>query len=395
MNTPAAHSSAGRRQAKPAWTWLLPAAMLLAAAVIPLLVWYAVNAILNSTDGQIDTAVTDPAAPGYQVLVVPSPSHMVLGVDAAGDLSTVMITGLASNDLGGTVLLIAPETFANSTDRTLADVYRDEGPDAARLAVATLLDINTDDYTVLDVTGWEQMVNPVGPISVDNPVALESNADGQALAISFPSGNIAVEAAQTSLFLSGLNDDESPLGRLARQEAFLRAWIATITASSDPSAIPGELDDGIGRMLQGLANGPSSIEVAEGTATVIDGERPAVQVDLGKLRSAVAKIVPFPLPVVEGARPTVRLLDGVGGVDVASLYSPELVLAGAQIIVIGNTTEFGVGRTEVVYHDARFEAQANAFGQQLGGALVTFEARPDGPLDVTIVIGEDHSKAVG
>ena len=315
--------------------------MVLAAVGIPFLVWYAADAILTSTDGKVTSPVTDPAAPGYEVLVVPSPSHMVLGLDPGQELATVIITSLASNDLGGTALLISADTFANSTDRTLADVYRDEGADAARLAVATLIDINTDDFTVLDAPGWEQMVAPAGPISVDNPAALEVNSAGESPPGVFGAGNITVEASQASVFLGWSNDAESPQIRLQRQRAFLRAWIATIAASGDPGVIPGELDEGIGNMLRGLADGPASVEIAEGTDTRIADDRPAVQVDLAALRLSVNNMVPFPQPVVEGARPKVRLLDGVGGLDVATLYSGELVRAGAQIIIIGNATEFG------------------------------------------------------
>ena len=103
MSAPAAPSR-GRPERRPIWTWLLPLMSVALAAAIPLLVWYALSAILDSTDGTVQEVVTDPDAPGYEATVNPSPSHMVMSLDPAGDLSMVTILTLGSNDVGYIVL---------------------------------------------------------------------------------------------------------------------------------------------------------------------------------------------------------------------------------------------------------------------------------------------------
>ncbi len=398
MNQPATHArSRARKKARPAWAWSLPAAMVLAAAAIPLLVWYAASAILNSTDGSLTQTATDPTAPGYEVLVVPSPSHMVLTLDPSGRLSAVAILSLASNDQGGTALFLPAETLApfDGTLRRLVDVFTTEGEEATRLAIATLMDINVDDLTVLDAAGWAQLVSPVAPITVELAADLVLAPQDDAPAVGFPAGTNELTAARTAEFLGWLNPDE-PLGtRLTRQIDFWKSWVAAIVASTDPAAVPGEASTGIGRMLRAFASGQVVMDSISGTEVVGPEGSPAIEIDQAELRGRVAGMIPFPRPVVEGARPRVRLLDGVGGLDIAGVYAQDLVGLGAQIVILGNAVNFDVTRTVVVYHDERFADQATAFSDRLGQAVIEFDPVNDAVLDVTIIIGSDQGLALG
>ncbi len=391
--SPPAHSRGRRRRWRPAWTWLLPTLSLLVAAGIPLLVWYAGDAILSSADGDITQRVVDPAAPGYEVIVLPSPSHMVLSLDPVGDLAMVTVMSLGSNDMGGTVLHIPPEAVLDG-DRRLIDVFRQEGEAATRQAAATLMDVNVDDMTVLDAAGWTQLVAPAGAIPVDIVEDLYSvGPDGNEVA--YPAGNVAVAPDKVADFLGWVNPGDHASTRLARHVSFWQAWLATIAASTDPGIVPGEIDTGIGRFLRGLATSTPVVAHAEGSHRQLESGAPATDVDLESLRATVAQMIPFPLPVAPGARPRVRLLDGVGGLDLAALYSPSLVSEGAQIVIIGNASSLDVERTEVIYHAEAFDSHAQRFSEALGGANVTFEPIQDVVLDVTVIIGADHSLALG
>ena len=73
----------GPRRRGPAWTWVLPLTSIALALSVPAFVWYAYEAILGSSDGSLEVAITDPSAPGYETLVVPTATHMVFGVDEA------------------------------------------------------------------------------------------------------------------------------------------------------------------------------------------------------------------------------------------------------------------------------------------------------------------------
>lgn len=380
-----------QRQATPIWSWLLPAVSVMAALGIPLLIWYAWDAIANSTDGAVTETVNDPSAPGYQVIVDPSPSHMILSLDPAGDLAMVTVVSLGPDDRGGNILHITPETLvpdSGSYDRII-DAYRDRGATRTRRVVARLLDINVDDITVLDAAGWAQLVGPAGAIPVDlSQDLVQVTADGAQQTV-FAAGNVTVEPAQVSEFLGWVNAGTHPGARLERTESFWNAWLATITASTDEGIVPGEVDTGIGRFLRGLASATSVTAHYEWSEVTLANDVPAADVAPADLRAIVQEMVPFPIPAIAGDRPAVRLLDGVGGLDLAGLYSPPLVANRAEIVLLGNASTFGVASTEVVYHDAMWEDAAFQFATALGGATVTFEPVTDVLFDVTIIIGED------
>jgi hypothetical protein len=367
--------------------------MVVAAAAIPLLVWYAADAILNSSDGTFQERPTDPAAPGYEVLVVASPSHMVLGLDPTGNLASVTIVSLASNDRGGTALFLAPETIIDPNTR-LGDVYAAEGPEATRQAVADLIDINTDDFNFLDAAGWTGVVNPAAPLSIDNPVALSSTPEGATEPTEvYPQGNIALQSDQVAEYMAWQNTGEALSARLDRQAALWDGWIAAIAAADDPSVIPGERTSGLGRMLAGLASGPFVLKTFPGEDTPL-GDAVGVSVDVEQLRSDVLDMVPFPNPAVPGSRPKVKLLDGVGGLDIASTYARPLIADGADIIILGNAREFGVKTTQIIYYNDKFEAEARAFGETLGSADIFFEDI-EAAIDIEVIVGENTAGTQG
>lgn len=386
-----------RREPRPIWGWMLPIMSVLVAAGIPLLLWYAWDAIANSTDGKISEAVTDPLAPGYQVSVVPSPTQMILSLDPDGALAMVTVLSLGSNDIGGNILHLTPETLLPDDpdyDR-IVDAYADKGDNRTRRAVAELIGINVDDISVIDNAIWAQLVGPAGAIPVDiGEDLVEVTANGTQVA--YGAGNVAVVPDRVAEFLAWVNPEDHPsAGRLGRAGAFWRAWLASIAASSDPGIVPGEQDTGIGRFLRGLAAGDFVVATYSMTEVVLADGIPAAEVDAAEIRALIEQMVPFPIGSTAGARPSVRVLDGVGGLDLPGVYSPPLVHTGAQIDALGNAGQFGRAATEVVYHDTKWGDAALAFSEVLGGAAVTFEQITDVLFDVTVIIGEDQAAGVG
>jgi hypothetical protein len=113
-----------------------------------------------------------------------------------------------------------------------------------------------------------------------------------------------------------------------------------------------------------------------------------VTVDLEALREVVTEMVPFPTSGPSEERSKVRLLDGVGGLNLAGEYSQSLVKAGGQIIVIGNALEYGM-QTQIIYHAATDSGIAEKFKEALGGGGVIFEPLTGTAFDITVVIGTD------
>ena len=189
---------------------------------------------------------------------------------------------------------------------------------------------------------------------------------------------------------------ESDLTRLARHEAFWRAWLAAVAASTDPDVVPGENASGLGRFVRGLAAGPVTIDVPPVVPEPgPDGSSRFRREPFGTIDLAEARI-PFPVASRPGARPRVRVLDGVGADGLALHAARDVVGAGGQVVVVGNADRFDAAVTRVVYFEEGVAPGAEAIAAALG---VTAERRtgpnPDDRVDVSVVAGADLAAAYG
>ena len=87
------------------------------------------EAILESRDGRIEQPITDSSLPGFQVLVEPTPSTIIVHVHG-DELVGVVVSSLAAADRGGTVLFVPAETVIGgdpTSSSVLADVHAEGG----------------------------------------------------------------------------------------------------------------------------------------------------------------------------------------------------------------------------------------------------------------------------
>lgn len=372
------------------WRWLYPVGLVLLALLVPVFGLMGYNAILDSNDGNVTAPVTDPTATGFEVLVDPTPVTMMALVDG-DNLVGVNVTSLARDDLGGTMLWLPPNTIVE-TD-SLASHYAEGGDTALRDAVAAELTVDVGAVEVIGPDRWASLVEPVAPIVVDVPDALIlQTLDGSSV-VSYQSGQVALEPEQVGEYLAWLNPGERQINRLARQEAFFEAWLGQISRSDDLAAVPGEVETGLGRFVRGVASGPAITKVLPVTPLV--GDFDLVQVtDPDAVSDVVSETVPLPVSPFPGARPVVKLLDGVGDQPRTLAAIDDLVLGGAQISVLGNNEAFGVSETDVRYHIPEAESAAEALAESLGVGQVRFSpTTTEGEtvvIEVTVVIGSDY-----
>ena len=107
------------------------------------------------------------------------------------------------------------------------------------------------------------------------------------------------------------------------------------------------------------------------------------------LQNAILEMIPFPIAAYEGARAKVKILDGVGGLDLPNVYVPPLVASGAQILLLGNAESFGVDKTQIIYHDKNFNDVVDDFSNALVGAELTYDPISETAIDVTVIIGKN------
>jgi len=389
-NGPASDGSSGPpprgrspRPRSPWWRFGFPIALVVLILAIPMLVWSGARVVLDSNDGKLVRRVTDPEAPGWEAVLEPTPTELVLLLDSRQQLQGISILILSGDD-SGAMLQVPVETLSlldGVGEISLAFSWFLSEEEGVRAGLGQLLQLSFASTQVIRTDEWASLVAPVSPLTINSPDAAV-DATG---AVVFPKGSIQVRADQVAAYLSARGPTETDVARLVRTEAFWRAWLVA-TANAGLSSVPPPADQGLGRFLAALGQGQVrffTLPVTEASPGPPELYRapPAVA------SATVAELVPFPVGP-PGMRPTVRVLDGTGRLDHGETAAVSLGAAGAQVEVIGNAASFDEPITQLVYFDDTTRAEAERLRVALGvGQVVRSSERSS--VDITIILGAD------
>lgn len=370
--------------------------------LVPILARYGWDAALRSSGAAKITSVVDPSSPGFEALVSPTPTMLVLHVGPTGALASAVILA-RTGDAGGAAVLVPLGTEIGSDAArpvTLARLHARGGMAAVADTLGHSLRLGFTSTVTVDAAGWAQVVGPVAPIEINNPDDIVDET-GE---VRFQSGTVRLAAVDVEPYLRLRNDGEDDRARLFRQEQFWQAWFAQLKTAAFSGAA-GE-SGGLGSFVTDLGAGSTEVatlpvdEVAplEGSAadaddvgtTGSDGlSATTYTLRADEVRTMVSRIVPFPTSGRPGDRVRIRLLDGTGQRSPALEAADILVAAGAEIAVFGNATSFDVSSTSIEYYDVAQEPNARALANALGvGSPVRRDAR-DAVTDLTVTIGRD------
>jgi len=371
-----------RERRGPSRRWMTVFSSLLVAALVAAggLTYVGVKTVRESRAGKSVATVTDPTLPGFEAFLEPTPTLLVLHSSGKTLLSAAVLA-LNSGDAGGSVLLVPPATQLGDGDGafTLGTVAALGGStDAIVPGLQDLLGIGLSEVVVVDDARWAELLAPVAPLALDNPDAVGD----------FPAGSLSLAPEQVGPYLEARGEGESDLARLFRQQLFFESWADAVAASTDPGAVPGEVDSGIGRFVRGLAAGPRRVATLPVDETPL-AEGTRLDVDRDALTELLPTLVPFPTASRPGGRTRVRLLDGTGDAQHVLTAAPLIVPAGSEIVVVGNADRFDYDTTEIRYHDPVLKGAAEELQAALGAGRVVDDARQTDAFDVTIVLGPD------
>jgi hypothetical protein len=368
----------------------------LLAVSIPVLGYIGVQALLDSRGGRLVQATLAPDEPGYEAIVEPTPTALVVQLDQ-GRLSGLTVLSLTSPDGGGAVLFVPIETLTDPSTQAygfdrLRTAYELTGLDGVRNALGLTLNMSFSDAAQVDAAQLATLVGPTAPLRFENPDDLRGE-DANGERIRFEGGPIELPADQVGQYLALRPEGESDLNRMIRHQLVWQAWLGAVAAAPDPAAaVPGEGGSGLGHFIRRLAAGPvvyETLPVSEVTAA--DGST-AFQPATGELPDLVARLVPLPTAASPGSRVRVRILDGAQNPAAVQDVIRTLVPAAAQIVVVGNADRFTYAATEVRYDPQAGEA-ALRLNHFLNEALGVGEPRAmsfgTDAFDVTVVIGRD------
>ena len=366
----------------PSRRWMIVFCALLAVSVAgALALTYAgIKTVRASRAGQAVSTVTDPAAPGFEAFLEPTPTLAILHRDGK-HVRSIAVVSLNSGDVGGSLLLVSPHTYGDEGDpATFGGAAAFSGqPEATLSPLQPGLGFGITEFVLVDDARWTEVVGPVSPLQVDNPSAVAG----------FPAGRITLPAEQVGAYLAATNPGESPRESVLRQRAFYRAWLDAVAASGDVvAAVPGEVDSGLGRFMRGLAAGPHRVETAPVVEKLFHGFY-RTDMDATAMAALVPELVPFPTAGEPGGRVRVRLLDGSGDAKHVQRVAPLVIPADAEIVVVGNADAFDYQETEIRYHNPLAKAAARTFQDALGAGRLVDDPRQTDTFDVTIVLGTD------
>jgi hypothetical protein len=385
--------AAAARAKPPMWRRITFAVVLLGlVAAIPVLGYQGYQLISESQDGQFSGTTLSPTDPGYEAPVDPTPTAVAIQYDDERVPTGLTFLSLAGGEGGGSVIFVPLDTevsepsFGVDRLRTSYEVVADR-PELARERLASqvgrLLNVGVDEIIDLDNAGWEQLVAPVGPLTINNPDQIDLGF-GQVI----PSGEATLPANLVGPYLAATVEGESDLNRLARHEAVWSAWLTQLEASGKAEAVPGESTAGISKFAKALASGPVTFDTLP--VESVPGLIPLFRTDKAAVDDLITETVASPTAAVPGSRFTVRLLNGVSPDGIPSDIVRQIVGRGGAVTVLGNGPQFDTDETTIVYNNPKNEDLAKLVAASVGATgTVRLDREAPDTVDLTIVLGKD------
>ncbi|MEC9450335.1 MAG: LytR C-terminal domain-containing protein [Actinomycetota bacterium] len=376
-----------------AWRWGFPAFLVVALIWAGVLLVDGLSTVLDSESGETREAETDPSAPGFEAFVEQTWSMLVATEDDDGELVQVAVVTTADRTGGGgTILLVPPEVRAQGCEVSpcrLVERHREGGIDHVRETVTGMLEVEVTAAVLMTPDRWTSLAGPAGPVSVDLPIDLVVTASDGTSVVRFPAGRVDV-APSDVVDLLAFPDDADGLGRLERQSTWWTAWLMRVGAGDPLERLPNlELD--LVDLMASVAGG--SVRLAAPSWVVVGTDLGSQLIaDEAALADLVVQMFPFPIPLVPGQRPTVRLLNGTGDPSFDAPARERVLRAGVDLAVVGNYRHDGVIQTRVVYRDPILAGAANDLAASLGGGVL-FDENISPVADLTVVIGADFRPA--
>lgn len=349
------------------------------------------------------------------VLIVGSDSRDGFTPEQLQQLGTEAVEGrrtdtvfLLSVDGGRAAMLSFPRdlfvTACDGQEGRINAAYARGGPSCLVQTVSAFTGIAIDHYVEVNLFGFVQIVDAVGgvPIYLDAPlVDAFANLD-------LAAGCHVLDGTQAIGFVRSRMID-SDLGRIARQQRFLRELAEEVVSPSTVVNLPRLFrvagsagrsllaDEGLGlidlarlaRAARGLAGSGLATYTVPANAANIDGAAVLVPAQdqaeplLASFRDGSILAVP-PAPDVSAVQPgdvPVQVLNGTGVEGLAAQASSYLGERGFSVTGVGNTEP---SPTTVVRHAPGLEAAAQLVADQIPGATLAEDSQVE---DVVLVLG--------
>lgn len=367
------------------WNWLLPLAILGLGLAALLLVRDATDAILESADGDFTEIILDPLAPGFESYVASTPTHLLGLQGANGELVSIALLALFADDIGGTAIVF-PVDLLIAEDTSISEMYLtvSEPEFISKLGRYLKLGFNASSFIAEeDLVKYFQVSVPL-VVSLDDPLIELDDGEPE---IIYESGELALPPSEVYSYLAWESDNESSYNKWLRHKNFWESWLSSL-ATDETETLENEWREReLSRIFRGISFG--NLIMQNLNLFEVHDSSKHLRLEEDFLSALLLEVIPFPIAPYENGRAKVKLLDGIGGIDMVNTFVPELVSAGAEIKLIGNAQQFGVRETLITYYDEAYLNFAEAFSEAIAGSSIEFEPLSESPVDVTVLIGSN------
>ena len=365
------------------WNWLLPLIVTGLGLAALLLVRDATDAILESSDGDFTEVILDPLAPGFESYVTSTPTHL-LGIKGENsELVSLALLSLFIDDKGGTVVVF-PVDLLIAENASIREIYSTTSEPEFISELGRYLNMGFNATSFITAESLEDFFEVAVPLAVSLNDPLIELDDGEPRIV-YESGQLALSPSEVYSYLAWESDDESSYNRWLRHKNFWESWLGSLTGDETETLNNEWREKELNRMFQGLSAG--NLITQNLTLIEVEGPNRYLRVEEEFLSAMLLETVPFPIAPYEGGRAKIKLLDGIGGVDMVNTFVPQLVAAGAEIKLIGNAEQFGVRESVITYHDEAYLNLAESFSTAIGSSSIEFEPLSESAVDVTVLIG--------
>lgn len=334
-------------------------------------------------------------------------SVVIIGVDDVDGSSrsdTLMLVNIMPVAKSVSLLSIPRDTRVKFGSRhgfekiTHAHAYG--GVKASISAVEALTGVPVDYYVKLDYDCFEHIVDSMGGVYIDVEKPMRYTDKAAGLVIDLEPGYQRLNGKAALSYVRFRSDSLGDIGRISRQDKFLRAVAKQIMKPTSFLRLPGiiravrrslDTDMGLGQMLA-IAKVFRSIDVESVEMSVLAGHPEYIGgvsywiPNESELRAQVAHL----FETGEKDSATIEVLNGSGIPGAARSLASTLEDTGFTVGRIDNAERMDYKRTLLIDQTGNSEAVARLF-EVLDPGYIDYQMRltPDAETDLVIVIGRD------
>jgi hypothetical protein len=225
---------------------------------------------------------------------------------------------------------------------------------------------------------------PAAPLTVTLPHDVVPKGESRA---ETPAGTHRV-TGDAALRLLTVQEEGSEVDHLVTVQAVLAAWFARLRDPKVAAATRRAAPELAPSLIEVANTGTPSFDTLPVDSIGTTGDE-RLRVRSAAMPALSERMFPDARLGIDGSRPRVEILNGVGTVGLAQAVAARIVPVGADVRLTGNWPGFGIPATQVVYYRDRDRRAAQVILDAVGVGTLRRARRAVGITDVTIVVGAD------